>query len=207
MLFSWPSAEQGLSFHRRLRDGEASAPSDFAVAYTDMLGAWLQAKYPRADEDHCQDAAHRAILAIIHRPNSYDPARGELAAYLQMSAKGDLLNLLRREGRHHRGRRPWKNVEQAADAGKYLKSSDGPASSKSDDDEARRGAAILAAVRETLTEPERQFFDLMLAGERRTARFAAAAGLSNRPPREQAREVKRVKDRIKKRIQRAGGAP
>ena len=46
----------------------------------------------------------------------------------------------------------------------------------------------------------------MLAGERRTAVFAAAVGLSDRSLREQAQEVKRVKDRIKKRIERAGGA-
>jgi DNA-directed RNA polymerase specialized sigma24 family protein len=194
MNFSWPSALQGLYFHRCLCDGEASAPSDFAVAYTDLLYAWLTAKNPGVDEDWCQDAVHRAVLALIHRPGTYDPARGELAAYLQMSAQGDLRNVQRREGRHHQGRVPWKNVEEAAEAGKFLERSDDPVARTSDDDKARRGAAVLAAVREALAEPEK-----------RTAAFAVAAGLSDLPPREQAREVKRVKDRIKKRIERAGG--
>jgi hypothetical protein len=49
--------------------------------------------------------------------------------------------------------------------------------------------------------------DLMREGEKRTVVFADAAGFSDLPPEEQAREVKRVKDRIKKRIQRAGGGP
>jgi hypothetical protein len=206
MNFTWPSAMQGLSFHRRLCDGEASAPSDFAVAYTDLLYAWLTMKNPGVDEDWCQDAVHRAVLALIHRPGSHDPARGGLAAYLQMSAQGDLRNLLQREGRHYRGRLPWKNVEDAAEAGKYLERSDDSAAITSDD-KSRRGFAVLAAVRKTLTEPDRRCLDLMREGEKRTVVFAAAAGFSDLPPEEQAREVKRVKDRIKKRIQRAGGGP
>ena len=48
-------------------------------------------------------------------------------------------------------------------------------------------------------------WELMGEGERRTAVFARALGLEDRPPGEQEREVKRVKDRIKKRMQRAGG--
>jgi hypothetical protein len=207
MNFSWPSAMQGLYFHRRLCDREASAPSDFAVAYTDLLYAWLTAKNPGVDEAWCQDAVHRAVLALIHRPGSYDPARGGLAAYLQMSAQGDLRNVLRREGRHHRGRLPWKNVEEAAEAGKFPERSEDPVARTSDDDKARRGAAVLAAVRESLAEPDQRCFDLMRDGEKRTAAFAVAAGFSDLPPREQAREVKRVKDRIKKRIERAGGGP
>jgi hypothetical protein len=83
MHLTWPSTEQGLSLHRRLCAGEATASSDFAVAYTNVLGAWIQTKNPRADEDQCQDAAHRAILALIHCPSCYDPARGKMAAYLR----------------------------------------------------------------------------------------------------------------------------
>jgi hypothetical protein len=207
MRLLWPSAEQGLSLHRRLRDGEASAPSDFAVAYTDLLVAWLQAKNAGIDEDHCQDASHRAVLALIHRPDAYDPARAELAAYLQMSAQGDLLNLRRREGRHHRGRRPWRVVEDAPQAGKYLQRADDPVVAAVHDEEARRNVEILAAVREALPEADRRVFDLMRAGERRTSAFSAVLGLLDRAPREQERDVKRVKDRIKKRIERAGGAP
>jgi hypothetical protein len=100
-----------------------------------------------------------------------------------------------------------ENVEEGAASGKYLERTDDPAALSSDDDKARRGAAVLGAVREGLTEPDQRCFDLMRDGEKHTAVFAAAAGFSDLPPDEQAREVKRVKDRIKKRIQRAGGAP
>jgi RNA polymerase sigma factor (sigma-70 family) len=204
---SWPTDEQGRSLHRRLCDREASAPSDFAVAYADPLGAWLQAKNRGADEDQCQDAAHRALLALIHHPDSYNADHSELASYLRMSAQGDLLNLLRREGRHHRRRLSWETVEHASDAGKYRGRADDPAWAAAHDEEARRRAAILAAVREALSESDRVVFDLMQTGERQTAVFAAAMGLSDRPRQEQEREAKRAKDRIKKRVERAGGAP
>jgi hypothetical protein len=207
MHLTWPSTEQGLSLHRRLCAGEATAPSDFAVAYTDILGAWIQTKNPRADEDQCQDAAHRAILAFIHRPSCYDPARGETAAYLRMSAQGDLINLRRREDRHNRGRVRLKNVEDVVAGGKYLETTDDAAALSFDEEKARRDGAVLAAVRESLTASDQRCLDLMRQGEKQTAAFAAAAGFSDLAPNEQARAVKRVKDRIKKRIQRAGGGP
>jgi hypothetical protein len=45
----------------------------------------------------------------------------------------------------------------------------------------------------------------MLAGERATSAFAEAIGKANLPAAEQEREVKRVKDRVKKRLERGGG--
>ncbi len=52
-------------------------------------------------------------------------------------------------------------------------------------------------------DAERRAFELMRAGERRTAVFAAALGLTDRPPAGQADEVKRVKDKIMQRLRRA----
>ena len=206
MHFPWPSDDEGLSLHRRLCDGDAAAPSDFAADYTDPLVSWLRVNNRGVDADSCMDAAHRAILDLIRRPAAYDPARGELAAYLRMSAKRDLLNLLRTENRHHRGRTPWETVEDGPCAGKYLEKDDDPAAVAVHDEEARRGAAILDAVREGLNERDRRVFDLMREGEYSTRAIAAALNLSDRPPAEQEREAKRAKDRINKRIERAGGA-
>jgi hypothetical protein len=50
---------------------------------------------------------------------------------------------------------------------------------------------------------ERQTFVLMLCGVRETGVYARALELSHLPLREQRNEVKRVKDRVKKRLQRA----
>ena len=44
----------------------------------------------------------------------------------------------------------------------------------------------------------------MRLGERKTAAYALALGIADRPAAEQRREVKRVKDRLQKRLERAG---
>jgi hypothetical protein len=46
--------------------------------------------------------------------------------------------------------------------------------------------------------------ELMLRRERRTAMYAAACGVADRPPKEQRRLVKQIKDRLLKRIERQG---
>ena len=54
---------------------------------------------------------------------------------------------------------------------------------------------------------ERGVWELMLAGDRSTAAWAAAAlGVADQSRADQEREVKRVKDRIKTRLRRAKGA-
>jgi len=60
---------------------------------------------------------------------------------------------------------------------------------------------------DTAGKPQR-VLDLQRCGERRTAVFAEGLGIADRPVSEQEAEVKRVKDRILKRLQRAArGAP
>ena len=55
-----------------------------------------------------------------------------------------------------------------------------------------------------MTSEERAVFSLMPEGERSTGVAAETMGIGELPPSEQSREVKRVKDRSKKRIRRRG---
>ena len=57
----------------------------------------------------------------------------------------------------------------------------------------------------SFAEEERLALDLMREGARDTATFAVPLGLSHLSPSEQAARVKRVKDRVKKRLTRAVG--
>ena len=68
-------------------------------------------------------------------------------------------------------------------------------------------AAQLRRAMKALPATDRRVFDLMFIGERDTAVFAYALGLTERPPGEQFDAVKRAKDRIKARLKRAGGDP
>lgn len=195
MSDSWPEPVAAAAIFQRLGRPDPLASADFAEAFLDPLADFLRAVYPQADDHHCLTAAGDAILSVIRNPAVYNSTRGDLAAFLRMAARADLLNILASERRHHDRRAdrdcvelPAERGNDSTDAADDLPSFDGP---------------TLAAVIAGFTDPERRVFELMRTGERGTAAFAAALGITDRPREMQAREVKRVKDRLFKRLQRA----
>jgi DNA-directed RNA polymerase specialized sigma24 family protein len=202
---SFPSAEEGLSLHLRLCDLDPAAPADVCRAYLGPLVGWIAVKYPHIDPSLHETAVHEALFTYVQKPLSFDPRRGSLAAYLRMAAQGDLLNLLRAEQRHHRQRLPWPVVEESTESGNLLGREEEPPLTLQRDEEAKAWQSLLHSVEERCTPEEKCVLDLMLAGEQSTVVFAEALGLSGLPMPDQKRHVKRVKDRIKKRLER--GAP
>jgi hypothetical protein len=57
-------------------------------------------------------------------------------------------------------------------------------------------------VRHDLNAGEERVLALMLDGERKTLAFAQALGIDQLPKKEQKAKVKRLKDKLKKRIER-----
>jgi DNA-directed RNA polymerase specialized sigma24 family protein len=201
-----PSSADGRSLHRRLCEGDKVARSLFSEAYLEPLAAWLGANNPAADPHLCQQAAEDAVLSVLKNPSGYDPARLDPFAFLCMAAKGDLLNALERDKRQRRREKSWSSVELAPNPGKYLGRDDDPSLPlriAEGTDQALSSAD--AAVRMSLDGAEREVFDLMVQGVRAHAEYAQVLGLTDRPVAEQRREVKRVKDKITKRRERAGG--
>ena len=196
-----PHPDEWPDLYRRLAAGDPVAPPALARAYIVHLSDYLAAKYPAADPHLREQAVDDALIALIKNPQSYKPERGlSLTGFLRMSARGDLRNLLRGERRHWEKRHDLESVE--------LHLVDGNTSGRDGDEVSPLGGhPALAGVRAGLTEPERRVLDLMCRDERRTAAYAAVLGLSDLPAGEQAKAVKRVKDRIKKRLRRAGGEP
>lgn len=206
---SLPSTTEARLLHDRLLTGDPTAPSDLAVAYLDWLADWLTGLNPRLDPDLCTTAAEDAILALIKNPASYQPGRRALEAYLRMSASGDLKNLLRSESRHARRRAQLEAVEVSPTAGKYLWDEEAdPArllERKEDEEAAAEYSRLPAVIEANLTQEEAGVIELMQLGERKTAAYAAALGITHLPFDAQQREVKRVKDRLKKRLERSRG--
>jgi RNA polymerase sigma-70 factor (ECF subfamily) len=201
---SKPSAEDALRLHQRLLERDPVAPADFAVAFLNPLITWLQTTNAGVDPMACEEAAGEAIVGFLIHPTKYDPQRLGVEAFLRMAAQRDLQNLLRKERRHQRKRRGWKVVEQASEDGKYLQRDDDP-SLTLQIDEVRQRQELPDAVWQQLTDVERRCWEQMQQGERRHSVFAALLGVTHLPVEEQKREVKRVKDRLKKRSERAGG--
>jgi RNA polymerase sigma-70 factor, ECF subfamily len=197
-VHDWPAPDAAADLHARLTAGDPVASSDFAAAFLDPLVDYLGAAFPRVDDHVRLTAAGDAVLSLIHKPGLFDPARGGLAGFLRLAARRDLSNLLRGERRHQDRRIEQDCVELAAADGNP--SSDDEDLPSFDDPE-------LATVIVSLTDDERRLFDLVRDGEKRTAVLAVALGLGDRPVTEQQREVKRVRDRIIKRLQRARGGP
>jgi hypothetical protein len=187
---------------------DPTASSEVAEAYLEALVVWLGETHPAAPEDARVEAAEEAVLALIRKPQSYDPGRQTLEVYLRMSARGDLLNLLRKLRRHTKGRRSLHRVELSPDAGKYL-GCDGDPSFRLRLAEERESvrSAIPDSVRRQLGETDLRALELMLLKVRPNAVYAELFGLTDLPRPERDREVKRRKDRLKKMLERAREKP
>ena len=189
----WPDDETLTDAWRAL-----VADPDTAAAFAASVLAPLIADTARTfswvDPDTVYEAASGAVLALLKTPGLYDPGKLKLPGFLRMAARGDVKNLLDKESRRNRGRIPWDRVAL-----------DRPSAAESERRALADHPGLLAAV-ETLSECDRRVFELMLDGERDGDVYAAALGLSDRPVGERAAEVKRAKDRVLKKLQRAGGA-
>lgn len=176
------------------------ADPDTAAAFAEQVFALLKqalaARHPDADEADITTAAGDALLELFRNPSRFDPSKRGLRGYLLMAAEGDLSNLNSKERRHNRHRNPVDVVEL-----------DPPAWNEEESELPQWDAPEVQAALATLSPPERAVLELQRGGERDTPVFAAALGLSHLPAKEQADEVKRVKDRAMKRLQRALRVP
>jgi hypothetical protein len=201
----------GRNLHARLLADDPVAPSDLAMAYFEPLTVWLEALYPRLHPHECATAAGEAIMALIKNPQSYKPERQHresLLNYLRMSARGRLSNLLRAERRHSKRRADLEAVALSPVMGKYLWDEDADPARIVERQEEESAVPALPALpdslRATLSPVEIEMLRLMDSKERRTIVFARLLGIADQPVAEQRRDVKRAKDRLHKRRQRAG---
>jgi RNA polymerase sigma-70 factor (ECF subfamily) len=201
-----PSHDEARALLVRLRLGDPTASSDLVVAYLDYLARWLRDQNPGVSTEDCLTAAEDALLALIKKPSSYDSKRGSLLGYLRMSAAGDLKNRLRAERRHALRRAALESVELSPEEGKYLRDEQAdPAWRLEIQQRSMASAKVVGTLRANLSPEERRVLELMLGGERKTQAYAEVLGLLGLPAAEQKREVKRVKDRLKKRLERTLG--
>jgi hypothetical protein len=194
---SWPEADELAALHQHLCARDVLAVSDFLAAVLEPLVCHLRRWRPGTDEHACLTAAEDAALALVRNPALYDPAKRTLKGFLCMAAERDLLNELQKEARHHRNRNHPDCVELAPDGRN-------PLPGGTEDDLPSFDDPRLAAEIARFTPAERAVFELMRAGERSTTAYVSVLGIGHLTKDEQEREVKRAKDRITKRLQRAG---
>jgi hypothetical protein len=186
--------------HQRLLDGDRTAPHDLCAHFLERLRRKLQGMYPAVDADLVNDAVTNALLDYSEHPARFNPAKRSLAGYLLMSARGDLLNLLRAH-KHERQALPLnEDVENSSHERNRL-----AGTGESPDDildsliaeECRQQVMALAQ-----NEDERIVLQLMIDGERETGVFLDLLGWQGSRD-ELSTRLYRMKDRLVKRVRRA----
>lgn len=198
------SQDEALALHRRLADGDPVASADLAESFLEYLAQHLIERNGNVDPILCYEAAEDTLLSLIKRPSSYRPERGSLDTYMRMSASADLKNLLRSERRHAARRADWGHVELSPEMRKYVQDEAAdPARIVDLAETVRERQQQLSRSPDGLSEEEAAVLQLMRIRERKTELYAQALGITHLPFDQQQREVKRVKDRITKKLQRA----
>lgn len=187
--------------HERLLAGDVTAPAELAEGLIEPLLQRLTKKYPQLhDSDLFYDAVTDALMSYIKRPAQFDPTKRTLIGFLVMAAEGDLLNALAKEKRRRQKEIPLEDVELEVSAG---------------NSEIEEGNSETEPEREKLRQALPRIFgdpkdllmvELMMSGERTTEAFVKVLEIRHLPMEQQRREVKRHKDRLKKRLERYGKA-
>ena len=201
---SYPNASEDrkaqlLRLHERLLADDLLATYDIFEVAAPILERFLKYKFPDlapgVDPNIYVSAVYDALTDYFKSPDKYDPDKSGLMAYLRLASYRDMQNLLRKESRHAKGRVSLEDVEHSHSDGNYdvLDEIADRIDVQRMKDELSEGMSVV----------ERKVFLLMVEGERSTRAAAEVMGIGHLTPQEQSREVKRAKDRIKKRLQRS----
>lgn len=198
---SIPSKDALLQLHAcLLKKVPEDTPDEMANALLPWLIEQLTRAYPSVSDPHLIDeAAADALWAYLRQPEKYQPERSALTTYLTMAARRDLLNKFQKQ---KRAAAHEKNLEEGVELEAV-----GGNTTMEDDLETREAAHRASDMMEKkiTDEVDKKMLELMMNGERKTSEFANVLGIEAWPPDRQAREVKRVKDRLKKVLSRLKG--
>lgn len=197
------ATDEERALHARLVAGDATASAEVAERYLTGLIEVLRRKYPKEharDETIVWDAATEALLGYVVSPTTFDPDRRTLQGYLFMSAKGDLLNARAKAQREHSREKSSDPVELS----QLARNTEVRAPKAERELEHQE---LWTRIRELVPDPtEQEVVALMIEGERDTIAYAAVMSIGDQGEAEQRAAVKRMKDKLKARLKRAGWA-
>jgi RNA polymerase sigma-70 factor (ECF subfamily) len=186
-------------------DRDESAAGELFARYMNWLVDALKARYPsvaRYDETLVLDAVTDALFDYITRPQAYKPDLKGLKGFFYLAAYRNLLNAWRSV-------RQTVKLETSLDRFVELQAEAGNSSMEEIDTAEHVLSAIALGEKwkwvQTLLTDEKDLLvaALLTQGVRETSAYAEVLGLTRMPFEEQRRQVKRAKDRVLKRLQRA----
>lgn len=192
------------AFHQRVLARDPVAFSQLAESlYASLVrdtGARARSRAGRAvDMMLVEESVGEALLDYNDTPERYDPEQAPLYSYLVMAAYRDFQNAESKERRHAQ--------RQATLAGEDSAEMDVPDGRSELDSLLNRISAEewWSLVEGTFSDPtDRQLVIMLANGVRSTDSYARVLGISELAAGDQAREVKKAKDRLLKRLRRLG---
>jgi hypothetical protein len=195
-----PSDEELGRLHLALVAGDRTASALLAeLLVPALLSRFANATERAADPQMIPAAIDGVVFDYLRDPTLYQPARGlDLIGYLAMAVRGDLANALAANARRH-AREQAPDIEVDVEGG----NTEEEALERLDPfDRAPHEVASARAALAALGDRDRHLLELIADGVRATAPYAEALSIGHLPAEDQAREVKRHKDRLKKQLER-----
>lgn len=198
-----PSQEQLLALHEELLAGDVTAPSRMAEL---LLPALKRRFAGRRDLEwpEIESLIGESITKYVLGPESYDPSKSPLLAYLYRDVRGDILNAIEKRKRRREEELDQPHVEDKGARGNPTLEDEVLDRLDPLDLPPEQVDAVLAKVGQLSVE-DREFLCLRASGVRSTQAYAAVLGITHLPVEQQRREVKRVKDRLDKRLRSIRG--
>lgn len=198
-----PEIESAL--HRRLQDGDPTAPADLAQLFLEPLFKTIKGKWPGVDAAFVKDAITDAVLGYIENPASFKAEKARLFSYLVLASIANLKTRLGKETRLSL-REVSLDVEHSGESENYIVEVPDPNGLG----EQRLvdivyGKRVAKQLFSEIVDPtDRKLIGLVVDGVRETAEYAEVMRIGHLSTAEQKKAVKQAKDRLLKQLQRFG---
>lgn len=191
--------------HTRILAGDVTANSEMAEIVLPILTKRLSRIFPAIYDEHLIDTAITdALLNYFDKPAQFQEKKKSLLSYLLMSARGDLLNIIKPRKLDVNSSQINEDVEFGDSYSE--ENIEGLVVIAEDDVEAEalsRISTVYPRLDELFSEPkDRELVKMMMNGIRETEEYAKVLGIEHLNSSQQRDVVKRHKDRIKKTITR-----
>ncbi len=190
-------------FHERILKDDSTAFAELCEVALDYISDFINRRLSMPDQELCDSLAIDTLLKYREAPEKYNPQKSSLRTYLCMDARGDMLNELEKRKRRN------KRIVQLDEEFVELQSEDGNSIQEDIDDWLLKYTSIsreqlLQELSDELSPIDIQIVISMSDGIRDVEHYSAIIGVQNLSAEERKREVKRAKDRIKKKLERFG---
>jgi len=203
-----PPVDWQNDIHQRIVSGNPTAFSELCEQILDhLVDHLLKQESGRNNEALCVEVATDTLLKYEQNPDKYNPSKGlSLVGYLRMDARGDLKNALDKEIRRSKKLVAFEDPDVAERIGSrnYVQE----ATELDEWAEELTGQTAIDLIKELEDElddiEKRIVADWIIDGKRDTESIAEILGITGQPIDYQRDEVKKAKDRLKKKLTRFG---